>query len=292
MIKPFRFAVLLLPGACAFLSLTGVFAAEEKIQFPDISQHSMVKQHVGLTEIEVDYSRPNKNEREIFGGLVPYGKLWRTGANEPTKIKFSGPVHFGDKEIPAGEYALLTIPTAEEWTIILSKDAKLASAADYKEENDAARVMAKAAPLTGEVETFTIGFTEVKGAAATLYFDWDTTRAAVKITTDDTRKITQQLETAATHGTALDPQVAYQAASFYYENNLDMAQAAKWVDQAIAKNPKAWFMQFKKAQIQTRLGNKEEANAAAQKTIELLKASKTPDEAAIKSAQQIIDRAK
>src|SRR3982751_4091340 len=116
--------------------------AQEKIEFPAASQHAVVKQRVGLTDVEVDYSRPNKNGREIFGGLVPYGKLWRTGANAVTKIKFSDAVTLGGKEIPPGEYSLFTIPTANEWTIILSKDAKMQSAADYKQENDAARLRA------------------------------------------------------------------------------------------------------------------------------------------------------
>ena len=95
------------------------------MQFPDSSQRANIKQRVGLTDIEIDYSRPNKNNREIFGGLVPHGKVWRTGANATTKIKFSDAVKLGDKEIPAGEYALFTIPTANEWTVILSKDAKM-----------------------------------------------------------------------------------------------------------------------------------------------------------------------
>src|SRR5881394_3903533 len=119
------FAGPLLPGSLRA-------AEEKKIEFPAASQHAVVKQRVGLTDIEVDYSRPNKNDREIFGGLVPYGKLWRTGANAVTKIKFSKPVTLGDKEIPAGEYALFTIPTDEEWTIIISKDEKVKSEVDYK----------------------------------------------------------------------------------------------------------------------------------------------------------------
>ena len=289
MIKSTSLALLLLSLA---LPGTSICSAAEKIQFPSISQHELVKQRVALTDIEVDYSRPNKNDREIFGGLVPYGKLWRTGANAPTRIKFSGAVKLADKEIPAGEYALFTIPTADEWTIILSKDAKVQSATDYKEANDAARITAKPVALPAAVETFTIGFQDVKGAAATLHLDWDTTRVAVPLTTDDVEEISKQLETAAAGSAPLDPQTAYQAASFYYENNKDMTQAAKWVDQAIAKNPDAYFMQYKKAQIQARLGNKEEASAAAQKAIDILKASKSPDEAAIKNAQQIIDSAK
>src|ERR1700757_3511195 len=110
------FALSLIVGPLLSSSLGA--AEEKKIEFPAASQHSVVKQRVGLTDVEVDYSRPNKNGREIFGGLVPYGKLWRTGANAVTKIKFSHPVTLGDREIPAGEYALFTIPTPDQWTII------------------------------------------------------------------------------------------------------------------------------------------------------------------------------
>src|SRR5262245_21352268 len=126
MIQYSRFSSLLLSVffSFPFVSLSFVpcvlqEAEEKKIEFPAPSQHSVIKQRVGLTDVEVDYSRPNKNNREIFGGLVPYGTLWRTGANAVTKIKFSKPVTLGGKEIPAGEYALFTIPTPDEWTIIV-----------------------------------------------------------------------------------------------------------------------------------------------------------------------------
>jgi len=229
------FAGLLLPGILRA-------AEEKKIEFPSASQHAMVKQRVGLTDIELDYSRPNKNDREIFGGLVPYGKLWRTGANAVTKIKFSKAVTLGGKEIPAGEYALFTIPTADEWTIIVSKDAKVQSAADYKQENDAVRLTAKPEPNPVTIETFTIALADVKGASATLNFLWDKTRVPVKLTTDDVEQVSKQLEAAASATTPLDPRTAYQAAAFYYDNNKDMTQAAKWIDQALEKNPDAYFM--------------------------------------------------
>ena len=267
-------------------------AEEKKIEFPAASQHATVKQRVGLTDIEVDYSRPNKNGREIFGGLVPYGKLWRTGANAVTKIKFSKPVTLGGKEIPAGEYALFTIPAADEWTIIVSKDAKVQSAADYKQETDAARIMAKPEPNPITLETFTIGLSDVKGASATLNLMWDQTRVPVKLTTADVEEVSKELESVVSGGTPLDPRTAYQAAAFYYDNNKDMNQAAKWIDQALAKNPDAYFMHYKKAQIQAKLGNKKEASSSAQKAIDILKKDKAPDESAIKNAQQIIDSSK
>jgi hypothetical protein len=267
-------------------------ADEKKIEFPGASQHSVVKQRVGLTDVEVDYSRPNKNNREIFGGLVPYGKLWRTGANAVTKIKFSKPVTLGGKEVPAGEYALFTIPTADEWTIIFSKDAKVQSAADYKQENDAARITAKPEPNPNTIETFTISLGDVKGASATLNFLWDQTRVPVKLSTGDVEQVSKQLDAAVSAGTPLDARTAYQAASFYYDNNKDLNQAAKWIDQALEKNPDAYFMHYKKAQIQAKLGNKTEATASAQKAIDILKKDKAPDESAIKNAQQIIDNSK
>lgn len=262
------------------------------MQFPDASQRSVVKQRVGLTDVEIEYSRPNKNDREIFGGLVPNGKLWRTGANAPTKIRFSDAVKVGDKELPAGEYALFTIPAASEWTVIFSRDAKVQSAADYKQENDAARVMVKPTTLANPIETFTIELADVKGAAATLQLQWDKTRVPVKLTTNDIEQVSKQLEAAATGTTPLDPRTAYEAASFYYDNGKDMNQAAKWIDQALEKNPDAYFMHMRRAQIQAKLGNKKEAAASAQKTIEILKKDAEPDEAGIKTAQQIIDGAK
>ena len=299
MIQSSRFPSLLVSAlfALAFVAaplLPGSLSAaeEKKMEFPAASQRSTVKQRVGLTDVEVDYSRPNKNDREIFGGLVPYGKLWRTGANAVTKIKFSDTVKLGDKEIPAGEYALFTIPTANEWTIILSKDAKVQSTADYRQENDAARITAKPESLPLTVETFTIALTDVKGVSATFNFIWDTTRVPLKLTTDDIEQVTKELDAAAKAATPLDSRTAFQAASFYYDNNKDMNQAAKWVDQALEKNPKAYFVHYRKAQIQAKLGNKKEATASAQKTIELLKAEKEPDESVIKNAQQIIDSSK
>ena len=286
-------ALLAIPFAAQLLVPGSLLAAEEKkIEFPAASQHSVVKQRVGLTDIEVDYSRPNKNGREIFGGLVPYSKLWRTGANAVTKIKFSKPVTLGGKEIPAGEYALFTIPTADEWTIIVSKDAKVQSAADYKQENDAARITAKPEPNPTTIETFTIGIADVKGASATLNFLWDNTRVPVKLTTADVEEVSKQLDAVVSGGTPLDPRTAYQAAAFYYDNNKDMNQAAKWIDQALEKNPDAYFMHYKKAQIQAKLGNKKEASASAQKAIDILKKDKAPDESAIKNAQQIVDNSK
>ncbi|MBV9127836.1 MAG: DUF2911 domain-containing protein, partial [Verrucomicrobia bacterium] len=111
-----------------------------RVEFPAPSPHTTLKQRVGVTDIEVDYSRPSARGRKIFGDLVPYGQVWRTGANASTKITFGDEVKFGDKPVPAGKYALYTIPGADEWTVILSKDTSLWGAYKYKPENDLLRI--------------------------------------------------------------------------------------------------------------------------------------------------------
>jgi tetratricopeptide (TPR) repeat protein len=265
------------------------FGAEEKVEFPQASQHALLKQRVGLTDIEVDYSRPNKNGRAIFGGLVPFDKPWRTGANQATKIKTSAPVKFGDKEVPAGEYVLYTVPGANEWQVILSKNLKAQALTDHKPEEEAARVTAKpmmALPMPAE--TFTIGFEDLRADSAIFYLEWDKTRVPVKITTNDVEKVMKGIDAKIKSGQPEEAGFYYNAASFYLDQNKDLPQALKWVDQAIEKNPKAYFMQYKKAQILAKMGNKKEAIAAAEKSIELLKASPNPDESAIANSQALI----
>jgi len=281
-------AIATISAACLFP--TGLFAADEKVEFPQASQHAVIKQRVGLTDIEVDYSRPNRNGRVIFGGLVPFDKAWRTGANQATKVKTSAPVKFGDKEVPAGEYALYSIPGASEWKLILSKNLKAQTVADYKPEDEAARVSAKPALALAEpAETFTIGFDDLRANSATFYLEWDKTRVPVKLTTNDVEKVMQGIDAAVKSGKEQEAGFYYSAASFYLDQNKDLPQALKWVDQAIEKNPKAYFMQFKKAQILAKMGNKKEAVAAAEKSIELLKASPNPDESAIGASKALIE---
>src|SRR4051794_28684659 len=267
-----------------------LFAAEEKVEFPQASQHAVIKQRVGLTDVEVDYSRPNKNGRAIFGGVVPFDKPWRTGANQPTKIKTSAPVKFADKEVPAGEYVLYTIPGANQWTVILSKNLKAQALTDHKPEDEVARVTAKPVLLlAAPAETFTIGFEDLRADSATFYLEWDKTRVPVKLTTHDVEKVMQGIDAKIKSGKEEEPAFYFNAASFYFDQNKDLPQALKWVDQAIEKNPTAYFMQYKKAQILGKMGQKKEAVAAAEKSIELLKASPNPDETAIANSRALID---
>jgi tetratricopeptide (TPR) repeat protein len=276
---------------CALLSLTRVAvhaqeATPTPVPFPQTSQHALVKQRVGLTDIEVDYSRPNKNKREIFGGLVPWEKVWRTGANAATKIKFSDAVTLGDKEVPAGEYGLFTIPKANEWTIILSKKAEL----PYKPDADVARVTAAPIGVAEELETFTIGFNDLRTDSATMFLAWDKTVVPVKLKTNDVAKVSQQIDAALKSGRDFDANFYNNAAGFYLDQNKDLKLAAEWIDKAIAKNPDAYFMYSRKAQIEAKLGNKKEAIAAAEKSNQILESRPDRDESAIRNNQLLIEK--
>ena len=273
-----------------FALAPNLFGAEVKFEFPDASQHATVKQRVGLTDVEIEYSRPNVRGRQIFGGLVPYDKVWRTGANASTKITFSDAVKIGGKDVPAGEYAFYTLPTENEWTIILSKDTTGWGAYDYKQDTDALRVMVKPETLSAPVESFTIAFDDLKDDGATIVLKWDKTRVPVELTTNTVEKVNAEIEKALKKPDALEPIFYYQAASFFYDHDKDLAQAAKWIDKAIElqKEPR-YFIYYKKAQIEAKLGLKDKAKAAAEKSIELLKAGKNPDETAIRNSQLLID---
>ncbi|MDQ6623364.1 MAG: DUF2911 domain-containing protein, partial [Verrucomicrobiota bacterium] len=235
---PRSLRVLFLVAGCFAFAASRAGAADEKIEFPLISQHALVRQRVGLTDVEVDYSRPNKNKRDIFGGLVPWEQVWRTGANAPTKIKFSEAVQLGGQEVAAGEYALYTVPTPNEWTIILSKNLEQG----YKPEADAARFIATPMKLSDHLESFTIGFDDLRAGSATMFLAWDKTVVPIKLQTNSVEKLKQQLAAVIKSGAEQDANFYNNAAGFYLEQNLDLTQAAKWIDQGIAKSPDAYNM--------------------------------------------------
>ncbi|PHN02659.1 DUF2911 domain-containing protein [Flavilitoribacter nigricans] len=150
---------------------------------PAPSPLGKVYQRVGVTDVEVTYSRPGVKGRSIFAaeGLVPYGKLWRTGANGATKISFSTDVMIGDKTVPAGSYAIFSIPAADKWTIIFNSNTEQGGTGNYEDSKDVVRVTAETQELPFSVETFTMGFNNVKPTSAELLIYWDTALVSVPI---------------------------------------------------------------------------------------------------------------
>lgn len=252
-------------GAAMLLS-SAAFAETAPVEFPAASPACTLKQKVGLTDVRVEYSRPSVKGREIFGGMVPYDKVWRTGANSATKLVFSTPVKLNGAEIPAGTYALMTIPGKDEWTIIINKGSEQWGAYKYDEKADIARIKAKPVALKDAVETFTIDLGDLRDESANLNLSWDKTLVPLKLEVNYTDQLLSQINAAMA---SEDPKKPYfQAAMFYYNHGQDLKKASKWIDAALAER-EAHYMLYLKAQIQAKLGDKAGAIATAKKSSEL-----------------------
>ena len=265
-----KLIMLLVSGAAFF---TSVLHAEEakKIDFPQASPSASVKERVGVTDVAIEYSRPSIRERKIFGGLVPYGEVWRTGANAATKITFSTDVKLGGAAVPAGSYALFTIPGEAEWTLILSKVTDEWGSYAYNQKDDQARVKAKPVRTAEPLETMTISLQDMRAGKANLVIAWEKTKVPVEIDTDVVAKIRPQIE-AAMAGSGEKPY--FSAAMFYYENDLDMALAKEWIEAAAKKQPDAVWIAYRKGLILKKAGDTEGALAAAQQARELASKAK------------------
>jgi hypothetical protein len=252
---------------------TGLFAqapAAKPLEFPEPSPAATVKQRVGITDIEINYARPSMRGREIFGRLEPYGAVWRTGANNATKISLSTPVKFNGTEVPAGTYALFTIPERSEWTVILNKVPGQWGAYSYDAANDVARIKAVPVPLAQPVETFAITFSDLANeSTATLNLMWETVRVPLKLEVDVASTLVPQIE--AVMASAEPKKPYFRAAMFYYENNLDLKKALAWMDAGLAEQPKAYWMIYRKGLILAKAGDKAGALAAAQQSLDLVK---------------------
>lgn len=248
---------------------TGLFAQAPKLEFPVASPAATIKQRVGVTDIEINYSRPSMRGREIFGRLEPYGKVWRTGANNATKVTFSTAVKFGGADVPAGTYALFTIPErGGDWTVILNKVPGQWGAYSYDAKNDFTRVKATPVPLAQPVETFTISFNDLADeSTATLNLAWENVRVPVKVQVDVVAQVVPALETLMASAEEKKPYFA--AAMFYYENNQDLKKAVAWMDSAIAAQPDAFYMIYRKGLILAKAGDKAGALEAANKSLEM-----------------------
>jgi len=250
------------------LSLSGLSAQEaKKIDFPQASPLASIKERVGVTDVSVEYSRPSVRDRKIFGGLVPYGAVWRTGANAATKMTFSTDVKLGGAAVPAGTYALFTIPGEAEWTVILSKVSDEWGSYTYNQKDDQARVKVKPVAMAEPLETMTIGVQDMRAGKANLVIAWEKTKVPVEIDTDVVAKLKPQIE-AAMAGSG-DKKPYFAAAMFYYENDLDMKKAAAWIDEGIKEKPDAFWMIYRKGLILAKLGDKKGAFAAAEQALAL-----------------------
>jgi hypothetical protein len=252
----------------------------QSIKTPPPSTPQFVKQDFGLSSIELSYSRPGMKGRKIFGDLVPFGKVWRTGANSATTLTFVDPVTIGGTKIPAGKYGLLSIPGANEWTIIITHQLDVTNPAAYKADQDVVRVTAKPIELPFPIETFSILFANVTPSTCDLQLIWENTVVTLPITTDVDSKVMAQIDNAMNK----DTHPYFPAALYYLDNGKDLNKALEWFDKAIAQDPSAggsFFIVYQKARCLAKMGKKAEAKATAQKGIELAKQVNNADYVAL-----------
>ncbi|MGH7940658.1 MAG: DUF2911 domain-containing protein [Limisphaerales bacterium] len=282
--------ILLAAGGLLFPLQSG--AQAPPVNFPAASPLCTLKQRVGLTDIQVVYSRPGKKDRTVFGGIVPYDTVWRTGANMATRISFSTPVKLDGNDIPAGDYSLFTIPGTNEWTIIINKNAKQFGAFQYNSGDDLVRFQVTPETLDDTtLETFTIEFNDIRDDSADLLLLWDKTVVPIHLQVDVASKIEPQIEAAmAAPGKKTDG-FYFQAASFYYDHGLDLGKALDWVNAGLADKPMIAFeMLHLKAQILAKQGDKAGAIAAAKQSTELAIKAEGPENSFVWMNQQLISR--
>jgi hypothetical protein len=250
------------------LAMTSVQMIQAQIVTPQPSPFSKVEQKVGLTDVVLEYSRPNIRERKIFGNVVPYGQVWRLGANENTKITFSTDVEIGGSTLKAGSYAIFAIPNTKTWDVIFYNDTSNWGA---PQKLDDAKVVAKATveiyPMPMPIETFTISFDDLTSNSAVLGIMWEEVYVGVKINVPTDNMVLASINDVM-NGTPTANDY-YNAASYYYQEGKDIKQAKTWIDKAISMvGDKAQFWQLRQQSlIYAKAGDKAGAIAAAKKSL-------------------------
>ena len=252
-------------------------AMSQNLKVPAPSPSTTIKQDFALSSVEISYSRPGVKGRKIFGDLVPFGKVWRTGANAATTITFGEEVTIGGKKVPAGKYGLLTIPGKDEWTVIITKQTNVTSPSAYKEGEDVVRVKAKPEKLPVTIETFMILFDNIKPSSMELAILWENTVVSVPISADIDGKVMSQIDELMKS----EKPPYFQAAMFYMETGRDMKKVLTWLDKAAAENPKAFWILHQKANALAKAGKKKQAIETARQSLELAKEAKNPDYVAL-----------
>ncbi|MFZ4862585.1 DUF2911 domain-containing protein [Sphingobacterium sp. Mn56C] len=264
--------IILSLATASFLCM-GIQYGKAQVKLPQASSTQTVIQGLGIKNIKLTYQRPNANGRKIFGDLVPFGEVWRTGANVVTNITFEEEVSIQGHLVPAGTYGLFTIPNSSEWTIILSKNATQWGAYQYKKEEDLLRFTVKPQQLNHKVETFTIGFDAVTTKSTQVSLAWEKTQVSFSITTDQSKEIMASIDEAMKG----EKKPYFQAALYYYNNDLAISKAVEWVNKADEGNTTAPHIKYWKARILLKSGDKNAAKKAAQEGVDMATKANNPE---------------
>ncbi len=244
-----------------YLFLLSAVCYAQKLKTPTLSPQSKISQEIGLTEVSLEYSRPSAKGRLVFGNLVPYDKIWRTGANASTKIKLLESAHIGGKLIQPGTYALYTIPGKDQWTIIIHSNTKLRSLAGdaYNPEDDVFRFDVKPQTIDHYVETFTMQFSELRTNSFHLQLVWENTLINIPIKVEVDQKIEQQMAEFMKNPDDIPHRTYFEAAQYYINNDKNLIEAINFINTALEKNPENFRYGLLKAKIQDKGGASEAA---------------------------------
>lgn len=255
-----------------FLVQTGL---GQDLKVPTLSPLTEVTQEVGLTQVKLSYSRPSAKGRKVFGDLVPFNEIWRTGANASTKLTFTEDVKIEGNSLKPGTYALYTIPGEKEWTIIIHTNTKHRSLAGdvYKQAEDAFRFKAKPAKISNYVETFTIEFGDFTTSSCKLILSWENTQIKFPIEFDVDARVNEQVAALVNSPTGMSHQNYFLAAEYYLHNDKNLTKADEWILSALEKSPKNARYGLLRAKILAKAGKKDlalkvvaEANAWARES--------------------------
>lgn len=252
-------------------SVISISTFAQGIKMPSPSPAQSIKQDFSLSSVEVKYSRPVIKGRKIFGDVVPFGKLWRTGANSPTSITLGEDVKIAGQALKAGTYQLLTIPSQFSWEIIFNTGTN--GVFNYKPEEDVLKVKIATSVLSQSVESFTVQFANVTSNKMDLVLSWEKASVAIPIETDIDSKISASIDKAM----AIDTKPYFESASYYFETGRDLKKALEWVSKAIEGNSSAYWIWHLQAKIQAKAGDKIAAKASAEKSMALAKEGKNDD---------------
>lgn len=244
------------------------FTVNAQIETPQPSPLQKIEQKVGLTDVSVQYSRPSMKGRTIFGDLVPYGKLWRTGANQNTMVTFSTDVMVGESTLKAGSYAIFSKPNKDNWEVVFYSDTNnKGTPQKWDDSKVVAKVTAEIYDIPMDIETFTISFDDLTNDSAVLGIMWEKVYVGVKIEVPTDKKVSAAIEKVMNGPSADD---YYAAARYYLESGKDINQAVVWMNKAIEMtkdNPKYWWLR-QQSLIKAKAGDKKGAIKAAKASLE------------------------
>ncbi len=247
------------------LSVFTGFLGMAQIETPAPSPSATLNQNVGLTDVTIKYSRPSMRGRTVFGNLVPFGKVWRTGANANTTISFSDDVTVAGKPLKAGTYAIYTKPEADFWEVYFYRDTdNWGTPQQWEESKIAASARVPVKKSAWPVETFTITIDNIDNNGATLGMHWENTSIEVPFGVPTKTEAMESIKRVMAGPSAND---YFSAASYYYQEGLDMKTAKVWVDKAVEMSPEAFWMSRLQSLIYAKLGDTKGAIAAAKKSL-------------------------